>query len=479
MKRALRVGAYGLPAALFPLPLAAHSFGQVYNLPVPVWLYLYGAAAALLASFVVVAYFAGAQSAGPSRSLLLLRTPGAPRLVAALRAVGVLLLALCVLTGLFGTRNAYGNFNMTCFWIVFLLGYAYLVALTGDSFAALSPWRSLADGIARCWPGYARGRLPYPLRLGYVPALLLYMGLIWLELFGNSRPWSLSWWLLGYSALNLIGVGLVGLQAWFRYCEFFSVLLRLLALCAPLQYRRGEGLYLRWPFAGLLEQRAEHLSLLLFVLFMLSSTAFDGLHETTVWTGWFWLDAYEWLKPWVGANPFQAYPRLRPLYLAWQTAALLLSPLLYLGVYLLFVWLMKHAARSALPLRSLALHFTHSLIPIALVYHLTHYYTLLLVQGPKIVSLASDPFGRGWNLFGTAGWLRSPYIPDMGTVWHVQVGLIVCGHIVSVWLAHVEALRLFPDRRRAALSQLPMLLLMVLFTTAGLWILAQPIKPGA
>jgi hypothetical protein len=33
----------------------------------------------------------------------------------------------------------------------------------------------------------------------------------------------------------------------------------------------------------------------------------------------------------------------------------------------------------------------------------------------------------------------------------------------------------FPDRRSAVLSQVPMLALMVLFTTAGLWILAQPI----
>ena len=67
----------------------------------------------------------------------------------------------------------------------------------------------------------------------------------------------------------------------------------------------------------------------------------------------------------------------------------------------------------------------------------------------------------------------------MGTVWNVQVGLIVLGHMVSVYLAHVEALRLFPKRSQAIASQLPMLLLMVLFTTAGLWILSQPIKPGA
>jgi hypothetical protein len=63
----------------------------------------------------------------------------------------------------------------------------------------------------------------------------------------------------------------------------------------------------------------------------------------------------------------------------------------------------------------------------------------------------------------------------MDWVWHIQVGLILFGHVVSVYLAHKEAQMLFPQRRQAALSQLPMLVLMVIFTCFGLWILAQPI----
>src|ERR1700730_5402478 len=41
----------------------AHSFVTVYNLPVPFWMYAYGATAALVVSFVLVAYFAGAPAA--------------------------------------------------------------------------------------------------------------------------------------------------------------------------------------------------------------------------------------------------------------------------------------------------------------------------------------------------------------------------------------------------------------------------------
>ena len=44
------VGAYGAS-----LRAGAHSFGTVYNLPVPFWMYAYGATAALIVSFAIVA----------------------------------------------------------------------------------------------------------------------------------------------------------------------------------------------------------------------------------------------------------------------------------------------------------------------------------------------------------------------------------------------------------------------------------------
>jgi hypothetical protein len=214
------------------------------------------------------------------------------------------------------------------------------------------------------------------------------------------------------------------------------------------------------------------------VLFMLSSTAYDGLHATAPWSRLFWVDVYHALQPWVGSNIVQAYPKLLKINLAWETTALLLSPFAYLGAYWLALWLSKVITRSPLSVHELSLRFAYSLLPIALVYNVTHYWTLIVTQGTQIVRIASDPFGWGWNLFGTALFLPLPIIPDMGIVWHTQVGLILFGHVVSVVIAHLEALRVFGDRRRATVSQLPMLALMVLFTTVGLWILAQPIQGG-
>ena len=115
------------------------------------------------------------------------------------------------------------------------------------------------------------------------------------------------------------------------------------------------------------------------------------------------------------------------------------------------------------------------MVPIAVAYHLSHYFSLLLTAGQFVIPLASDPFGWGWNLFGTADYkvnlaLVSPYV-----FWYGAVTIIVVGHVIAVYLAHMAALRLFGSHRGALVSQVPMLLLMVAYTSLSLWILAQPI----
>ncbi|MDP1775488.1 MAG: hypothetical protein Q8K94_02605, partial [Moraxellaceae bacterium] len=192
----------------------------------------------------------------------------------------------------------------------------------------------------------------------------------------------------------------------------------------------------------------------------------------------FWQDGFALLQPWLGSNIVTAYPTLKILHLIWETLALLLSPLLYLAIYLLCLWLAKKLTHSQLSLHSLALRFANSLLPIVLVYHISHYYTLILTQGSQLLRLLSDPLGLGWDLLNQGQRMPSPTIPDIGLVWHTQVGLILVGHIVSVYIAHEEAVRTFGNQRHAMLSQLPMLLLMMAFTVFGLWILAQPISPG-
>ena len=218
----------------------------------------------------------------------------------------------------------------------------------------------------------------------------------------------------------------------------------LVALLAPFDYRRDETgstgkLYLRWPLAGLVSERPAHLSTVAFALAMLSTTAFDGLKATQWWVSLFWGDPTGLLTAWAGVPPVNAIAVVRPWFIAWESLWLFASPFLYLGAYLATIWLAKRLTGSQRPMRSLALDFAYALLPIAIVYNVTHYATLILTHGLKIISLASDPFGWRWDLFDTAFEFRAPILPDMGAVWHTQVGLILFGHVVSVWVAHLIA----------------------------------------
>ena len=52
-------------------------------------------------------------------------------------------------------------------------------------------------------------------------------------------------------------------------------------------------------------------------------------------------------------------------------------------------------------------------------------------------------------------------------VWYSQVVLIVGGHVAAVYLAHLVSLTLFDTPKLALRSQVPMLVLMILYTVPG------------
>ena len=123
--------------------------------------------------------------------------------------------------------------------------------------------------------------------------------------------------------------------------------------------------------------------------------------------------------------------------------------------------------------RNLVSDFVLSLVPIALVYAVAHYFTALLVQGQYALPLASDPFGFGWDVIGLADFqpgFAPPISPN--AVWYVQVGALVAGHAAGLMVAHDRAFAILPVRE-ALRSQYPLLGLMVLYTMGGMWLLWQ------
>ena len=117
--------------------------------------------------------------------------------------------------------------------------------------------------------------------------------------------------------------------------------------------------------------------------------------------------------------------------------------------------------------------FIHSLVPIAMVYVAAHYLSFLLFEGQATFYLASDPFGQGWDLFGTLNRGIDYTFVGQTALWYLQVACVVLGHVAALVLAHDRALALYRDPQVAVRSQYWMLAVMIGFTSLALWLLAQ------
>jgi len=117
--------------------------------------------------------------------------------------------------------------------------------------------------------------------------------------------------------------------------------------------------------------------------------------------------------------------------------------------------------------------FVHTLVPILAAYVVAHYFSLLAYNGQDLARLASDPLGDGSDLFGTAGSTIDYGVVSATAIWYVQVGALIAGHVSGLVLAHDRALSVYGGHREASRSQVVMLVVMVVFTVLGLWLLSE------
>ena len=509
---------------------------------IPPWLYALSVGLVLVLSFglfELIGLRARSSKLAPAR-LDLFRIPGLARLVrwppfrfaCQLAVAGVFV--LIILAGLYGDQLASRNIAPLLTWTLWWGGLVVLIMFAGKAWCYVCPWDAIAGWVERIafWrrrQGIGLG-LAWPKSLrNIVLATVMFVGLTWLELgFGvTMNPRATALLALVMVSMAVVCALVFERRAFCRYACLVGRVSGLYALFSASEVRpadrgvcrscstkdcyhgndRGdacptglfpgaltentycinclecvktcpeENMVVRarpWAadLAGSVHARSDEAYL---ALLMLAITGFHGLTMTRVWR-----DMLEWFEVHLGLGYVPAFSLGMLLLMA--------GPILvYAGLVRLSVLIAR--VREVSYGRAFK-HFAYSCLPIALFYHLAHNLEHLLMEGQKIVALASNPFGfapgQSWNVLGLAGhgpWnllgtldLHLPPLVSLPTLWLVQVLLVLIGHVFSLWIADRTARRLFPVQGVAFRSQIPMLVGMVLFSVFSLWLLKQPME---
>lgn len=451
-------------SAAWPLAAEAHGVSGRASLPVPAWLFAWAAAIVLVVSFVLLSAM---WSRPRLQQLSERRVCSWPEWIAAPAGlIGLALFALVVYAGYDGVATPSANFDPTFIFIVFWVAVPLSSGVLGNWFGAFSPWRALARAVR--WGGARAGLrrrapLSYPGWLGRWPAVVGLIGFAWLELIYHDHddPVILASLSLAYFALMLVGMALFGIEQWSERGDAFGGYFGLLARLSAFDVHGG-ALWRRRLLSALSSFGGESGAVAL-VLVIIGITTFDGASNGVVWN-----TLQPHVQSWftglgLGDTPADELA---------DSLGMLLAIAIVAGFYWLGVLGMRSVSRRY-DARALARSYAHTLVPIGFAYVLAHYFSLLVWQGQAIGYLASNPLGHGSDYFGTAHWhVHYGFIGSTG-IWYVQVLALVAGHVCGLALAHDRALATSRSSEEAVRSQYWMLVVMVGFTSLGLWLLSS------
>ncbi len=445
-----------MPVLLLPL----HGIGSRSDLPLPFGFVLIGSLLAVAISFAVVTW--------------LWRSPrwesldggiALPRFTAIVDHRAVRVLARLVVLALFAwvglamwagkdllTNPTFG-FVFAWLWV----GIVPLSLLFGTVWRAINPLRTLYAGLSRVLP--SRESPTAPFNLGVWPGAIALASFAWLELVQPEqdtlavlRLWAVAW------VVVFVGGALRFGERWIGAADPFEVYATTVATLSPLIRVDGRfALVNPLRRASLVAPRNGSVAVL---SVLLGSTAFDSFTNTSWWIS---RTQDSELPP----------PVWGTLGLASFIAAVGLT--LWLGCSTYRRARARSAHRVGLPSAVDRLAVTAS--PILVGYAIAHYLSLLVVEGQRTAIGLSDPMGLGWNVFGTAELGVNTAMYDYPSVTAViQLLAIVGGHTVAVLTAHDVSLRWPPGvgNPHPVRRQLPLLMVMLGYTLAGLLLLFSP-----
>jgi hypothetical protein len=359
------------------------------------------------------------------------------------RALGVVGLVAVVGVGLFGPRDPLLNLGVLTVWVAWWAGFTMTTYTLGNAWPVLNPWRTLGSVL----PSLDR---PYPEQLGAWPAVFGLLILIWLEVVSPlaDAPRLLAGVIIAYTGITLAGTAYLGTARYFEQVDPVARVFRYYGAVAPF-YRGSKGqIRFRIPGTGLEAERlVTSRSEVAFVVALLWVTSYDGLVATPPWG--------DTLRPVVelGVPAALLYP-----------LALVSGFGVFLALFQIAVVRGGAAAESYLDAELLARRFAPSLLAIAAGYHLAHYLGYFLELLPTLLSALIAPLSpSGPTALILPSWFST-----------FELGFVLLGHLVAVWVAHAVAYELFPSRMQAIRSQYALTAVMVFYTMSSLWIVSRP-----
>ncbi len=431
----------------------AHGIGGAKDLPIPPELAILGAVAALTVSFTVLAIawrsprYDESKTGRPAPGWLA-RVVDSTAFRIALRALGIVGFVYTAVAAVFG-QDLLTNPVFGIFYVWWWVGLVPLSVLFGPVWKAISPVRTINLAFARLSGSDPdAGLVQYPARLGYWPAALGLFAFVWMELVYpfSTELGPVRLWCAIYVAVMLLGGALFG-SGFYERGDPFEVYSSLVAKLSVWGRRDGR-LIVRSPLANLDTTRAvPGLLAVLSVLF--GSTAFDSFKDSNFWVRYT-------QESGISTNVL-------------NNLALLAF---CVGVGVIFtVGCVTTGVGPGTRRLELPDKFAHSIIPIVVGYIVAHYTTYLVEYGQQTLIQASDPFGNGSDLLGTADWTVNYWLSFHPTFLAVlKVLAVVLGHVLGVIAAHERAIELLPKRHQLT-GQLPLLFAMIAFTVGGLYLL--------
>lgn len=429
-----------------------------------------------------------------------------------LQLITLFVFTLAILAGLFGTSAGSRNFGIVFVWIVWwALLITILVPFLGRAWCTICPIPAPGEwlqrrGIIQRTPGRLRTqRRRWPRRLKNM----------WLQNFGFlgvatfsaiilTRPQISAWVLLGFMMAAVILSVIYDNRVFCRYVCPVGGFIGLYSMMSPLELRvrdcktcrdhtakdcvvgnaNGYGCpWLVYPgklarntYCGLCFECLKTcpkdnitLSLRPFGSDLLvgKERRLDEAYKAFIMLGCalaysvVLLGPWGWIKNWANIETIFHWG----LYAIglWMFTLVLLP-----GLFWLASALARRLANQQSSQGTLFISYAYTLVPLGLAAWIAFSLGFVLTNGSYALAVISDPFGWGWNLFGTADIPWTPLGASLAG-W-LQTGVLIVGLLLAIQIAFRIARQHSSQHRQAFVAMLPIASFLAMMTFTFLWL---------